>query len=486
MTDPAPTAGANAFEAPPGVRSSVAHRPYTDRELSALHAAQKRLDIARANDEAHRQQLADSQLQFRRELRSNIQGSLFPHHFGAGRPGNPLQAPTAPLAAPLSCDAPQRPAREGAAALHPSIEAAVNTTLKEVDTPAWFVRLLMPLAAERLTAGLLELTRATAVARGRTRKVHCVRADRLRRDLEVFRVLAWGAFRFLEAQGQKARARHFTSACYFTVLDALSPITGYGTTACEQAVADLRTCGLIATHRAYQAATFRRKAETEGQPEVEFTMQAITGVWVTVLLKPERQHMRAMVLPSELPDTPPRDLLSDRRAGRTAYQLRQEAKELKAGESIPSQGGRSRIEDILTWALPSSNLSESVKKDSLLFLDGTWNELDTIRQAVAAARAEHPQRRREVVMRAAQVIGKTLNDENAVSIKGYCRMIWRGLAGEMQQRPALQGLIDAIDRTLVFRRESQQAIRPLRAPGAFLRAALEESGWMDREYRAAS
>lgn len=486
VNDPAPTAGVRGFGIPPEVQqqASPPQPVYRPAELRALQAAQQRLDIARANDRSHRHQLAASRLEFDRELRANFQTRLFPEGDLTGSPIRHLQPSSRPDTALPVRKAPSRPIQAGAVPLHPSVEAAITATLKEVDTPAWLVRLVMPLAEQRLKSRLLALARNKAVQRGRARQIHCIRADRVRRDLEVFRVLAWGAYKYLELQGQKGRAKHYTSATYFTVLETLSAITGYGTTACEQAVADLRECGLIATHRAYQDATFRRKPEVEGEPEIEFTMRAITGVWVTVLLKPEREHMRAMVLPSELPEAAPRDLLADRKAGRTAYQFRQEARELKGGESIPSQGGKSKIETILTWALPGSELGKSVKKDSPPFFSDIWNELDEIRQAVAAASAEHPQRRREVVMQAAQVIGKVFKDQNPISIKGYCRMIWRGIQGEMQQRPALQGLLDAIDRTLTFWRESRHDKRPLRAPGAYLRSVLQESGWMEREYLA--
>lgn len=486
MNDPAPTAGVRGFGIPPEVqRQSTPPQPgYRPAELHALQAAQQRLEIARVNDRSHRHQLAASRLEFDRELRANLQTKLFPEHDLTGSPTSHLQPSSRPDTALPARKAPPRPAQGSAVPLHSSVEAAITTTLKEVDTPAWLVRSLMPLAEKRLKSKLLEQAREKAAQGGRTRQIHCIRADRVRRDLAIFKVLAWGAFKYLDVQGQKTRAKHYTTVCYFTVLETLSAITGYGTTACEQAVADLRDCGLIATHRAYQDATFRRKPEVEGEPEVEFTMRAITGVWVTVLLKPEREHMRAMVLPSELPTAPPRDLLADRKAGRTAYQLRQEARELKGGESIPSQGGKSKIETILTWALPVSELEKSVKKDSPPFFSDLWSELDEIRQAVAAASAEHPQRRREVVMQAAQVIGRVFRDQNPVSIKGYCRMIWRGIQGEMQQRPALQGLLDAIDRTLTYRQESKNDKRPLRAPGAYLRSVLQESGWMEREYRA--
>ena len=458
-------------------------REFTDAERKALAAAQKTLFVSRENDLRSRTQLAESRLCFGRELRANAQSSLFQQPNLTGRPTSPSDEKLQATSLPQVRHSPSRAAHGGKTAYHPSVEAAMTKTLKETGTPEWFTERLLPNAQQRLMNHLLEQARAKAASQGRTRQIKTVRADRLRRDMAVFKVLALGAFAYLETQGQKARAKHYTSVTYFTVLDALAAITSYGTTACEEAISDLRSSGLIATRRVYQQATFQRKPAAEGQPETSYTMQAITGVWLCVNLQPQRAHLRAMVLPSELPEESPRDLLADRKAGRTAYQLRQEAKE-KGGESFPQQVGKLIYQNILLWALPTPPLEKSVKKDSPPFFSDTWDELDKIRAAVAAAHKEHPQRRREKVMQAAQVIGKVFKDENPISIKGYCRMIWRGIQGEMQQRPALQGLLDAIDRTLTFRRESRNDKRPLNKSGAYLRSVLLESGWLEREYHA--
>lgn len=108
--------------------------------------------------------------------------------------------------------------------------------------------------------------------------------------------------------------------------------------------------------------------------------------------------------------------------------------------------------------------------------------MDAVRDAVYAAHAAHPQHRRELVQVAATVIGKALNDPGEISHKGYLRMIWRSLSSEAEQFPALQGFLSAVERTLVFLRESGHSGRPLRRPGAYLRTVLGESSWWEAVY----
>lgn len=451
-------------------RSPTPPREPTPAELHAF------LNARRENDRAIRQRLVeDERLKFTQALRVNHQPQLLSSTptEGSLRPPQ-LKSRTNPLPSPFQ--APQRPSGEGSVQ-SAVVQAAITATLRQVDTPEWYVSLVLPHAEARLAARLLEQACAKAEAAGRTLRVSIVRADRIKRDLRIYRLLALAAFAYLDASGHRRGMRHANSATYFTVLDALPAITGLASSTCEAALADLRACDLLATLRVYQGATF---TTGEGDAAKQVTMKAVTGVWACVNLQPQHPTHRPMILRSELPAAAPRDLQADRKAGRTAWQLRAER---EVGESLPCETGSETYQDLLGWALSNFKQTPSVKSDSPTSDGWAWNEMDEVRRAVEAVRREHPQRRGEAVASAAQLIGRVLNDTNGVSHRSYCRMLWRGLEGELQQRPALAGLLDAIDRTLVYRRESGQDTRPLRAPGAYLRSVLAESGWLEREYR---
>lgn len=446
------------------------------------------LSARRAEDRAIRQRLAeDAKMDFHRALRSSQQSFLLPPvpctdpeaPQRAFEESGRARAASTPGAARVMA---QRPSDAAGRDLPAVVTASITSTLRKVDTPEWFVDLALPHAEARLRTSLLEQARVKAAAQGRTLRMSVVRADRIKRNLGIYRMLALAAYAYLDATGHRRAMRHANGVTLFTVLDLLPALTGHASSTCEAALADLRHCGLIATHRVYQAATFHTG---EGEHASKVTMQAVTGVWACINLKPQHPTYRPMILRSELPTEAPRDLAADRQAGRTAWQMRQEAREGKVGESLPSQEGKETYQDLLLWALPLFNLKSCVKSDSPTSDSWAWNDMDAIRQAIYAVQQEHPRRRGAAVESAAHLIGRVLGDQNDVSVRSYCRMLWRGLKGEMQQRPALTNLLDAIDRTLVYRRESQHELRPLRAPGAYLRSVLAESGWLEREYRAA-
>lgn len=444
--------------------SAQSARDFTNNEWQAIQAAQAEL---RRKREALRTEEAQ---EFRRALNANHQPKLFSLKATLG----PIEEPVAtsqPEETPQgSLEVKERETKQKwPAAVTEAVEEAMNHVVRP-RTPEWYAEQTLEAAREVMIEQLL--------VQGKTKR-KTIRKDRLERNLKVYKLLAHAAYERLEQL--HARLDLATNMMYFTVLDLLPALSGMGHSACEQALADLRACKLIATRRDYQQASFNAEAldkETGELKSKKVMMNAITGCWVNVALKPG--SVRAKIYTCEL-EANPRDLAEDRKVGRTAYQL---AKELKAGESSPYKGSSEKISCILIWTLPLEefNQSSSVVIDSLPFLNTIWNPLEDIRAAVDAAKNEHPQRRKETIERAAQTIGKWLNDQHTWSIKGYCRMLWRGIQAELKDMPALEKLLAAIERTLIFQRETEGDPKPLRRPGAYLRSLLTQTGWMDAVY----
>lgn len=456
---------------PDGMPRGPLTRPFTENERAALYAAERRRQAAAAADQRARA--------FQRELQRDEAHTFLTLPKRLNGPGRPQLGVPPSLSPPPASPAVQPPHAGQTAhwpdTLHHSVAYIIATTPRP-GSPEDLTKRILDVAKARL----VERLSAQASPTGRA-----VRTDRIERNLTVLRPLVLAALTLLQTRGHAPRL--FTTATYFTVLDVLPAITGLAPSTCQLALADLRACHLIATRREYQPATFYQARGEAGQiTHHAVTMNAITGVYLCVALKPERD-LRPMVLTGELPHEAPRDLAADRQVGRTAWQIRQEAREAQeVGASFSHQERKELFsaKTLLFWSLSEKEKEKSVQRDAPTFGGGAWNDLDRIRRAVLAARRERPQLRRERVEEAARMIGGVLSDLGPISLKGYCRMIWRGLRGEREQRPALMGLLDAISRTLTFRREAQGTGRPLRKPGAYLRRVLEESGWMAREYRS--
>lgn len=294
-----------------------------------------------------------------------------------------------------------------------------------------------------------------------------LRADRLRRNLTVYRVLLDATYRLIAERGQAAT--HITSYTWFTVLDLLPIATGFSVATCERATADLRTCGLIATRSDWTTTTFLTAEGTATET------RAKTGVWLCVLLqpRPDEPERRAYIRRHEVPEGP-RDLNADRKSGRTAWQARKDAQQ-EVRESSPCKNREVGITSLLQWALKIETQKKSVKRDSLtLQLQAAGTPKDLV-WSLRALMSEHPQRRAETIQAAAEALTTLFRDQQ--STKHYYRILWRATTAEFEGRAAFAALESAMCRTVDAMRETQ-----LRNPGGYLTKLLRESGWLDAVY----
>ena len=182
-----------------------------------------------------------------------------------------------------------------------------------------------------------------------------IRPRAQKRARTVLRGIYEATYALIKARGQLSSANTYT---FFTVLDVLPAAVNLSAATCERATADLREAGLIATWTSWTTAGFL------SHQTGEVIQQRIKqGVWLTVSLKPREGH-KAVTLTQELPKESPRDLAADRRAGNTAWQIRQEVR-----ESISPEEGNISIYSLLKWSLPKNTHQNTVKlSDSLTSL----------------------------------------------------------------------------------------------------------------------
>lgn len=443
--------------APPPVGAFITTRTAAERQ--ALHAAQERLRHNQIQDRERRV--------FEATLRSTEQPFLLraaqardvprsdhqPQLNATGRPESCLQLTQRVPAKPLRSKAEQRLAGE-------------SVTSPSPISPAELTQAGLPEVERIMRERLQKQTQARWVRSGKPGNAPAVRKDRIQRNLTVIGVLMEAAYVIVQARGQQAE--HVTSYTYFTVLDLLTVPTGLSVSSCEKATFDLRACGLMATHSAKADAEF---LNARGQRQIK---RVKTGVWICVELRP-RDYRRAMIFKNELPLEPPRDLAADRKAGRTAWQIRKEAKG-EVRESVSAARRDKDIYSLVQWALNNQQPKESVKGDSLTsWIHETSRPKDVV-WGLRTLLSEHPQRRTEAVQQAAQGLARLFDDQR--SLKHYYQVLWRAVNAEFEGLPAFGQLETALCRTLDAMQESK-----LRRPGGYAMKLLGELGWLDAVYR---
>lgn len=285
---------------------------------------------------------------------------------------------------------------------------------------------------------------------GKTTRHGTLRKDRIKRNLTIYSAFLEAANHYLK-QNTECDPKHFSSVCFFTVLDIISTITGYACSTCELAFKDLRDTNLIATRREYQKTTFKGTSQN-----------ACIGVWLSINLRPNGQY-RPMILNSERPNDPPRNLQLDRKNKFTAWEIKKKLKH-KIGESLKSEKEIDTYKYLLLWALPKLDLDPCVKKDSPILYQ---SPLDAVQDAIDNIYQTHPKKRPETIEQAARSIGRLLNDHNRISIMNYCKILWNGLRDQ-----TLGSLLQAIRRTYIYKTESHKSKYPLQKPGAYLQSLL--------------
>lgn len=314
-------------------------------------------------------------------------------------------------------------------------------------------------------------------------ETHVRRRDARHNALMVYRALAQAAYTLIQARTQQHA--HTTTYTFFTVLDLLPVVTGLSSDQCERATRRLQDLGLIHKTsgalptqqqgtRQYQGGTWVSTTFLNAETGEKVTTKACAGTWVAVLLRPA-PGVAARVISHELPPCP-RDLTSDRKAGRTAWQYLQEAK-AKVRESILLSGDKFDITLLLQWSLPENNqksLDTIDPRTSIFRQARTPQELIWSLSRIASV---HPHHRREAVREGAARLVALLDDTGWE--KHYYRLLWRATTAEFQGCPAYAQLAAALQRTLISKAELS-----LERPGAWLTHQLRECGWMDNVYHA--
>lgn len=172
------------------------------------------------------------------------------------------------------------------------------------------------------------------------------RRDARHNALVVYRALAQAAYALIQVRAQQHA--HTTTYTFFTVLDLLPVVTGLSSDQCERATRRLQNLGLIhktsgalptwkSGARHDQNGTWVPTIVLNAETGEKVTTHACAGTWMAVLLRPAT-GITIRVVSYELPPCP-RDLTTDRKAGRTAWQRLQEAK-IKVRESFLLSGDK--------------------------------------------------------------------------------------------------------------------------------------------------
>lgn len=418
-------------------------RPFTTAEQALRQRAQQQLVQKRLNAQTLE---AQGQQAFRRALRSTEQPPLFtvPVH-----PQSPAQPQITPVEQILPA----------------SLEAAMDRIRRpRPGTPsAW--------AAEAVE-------RARPVVEAQVK-----RRDARHNALMVFRALAQAAYTLIQVRAQQHA--HTTTYTFFTVLDLLPVVTGLSSDQCERATRRLQDLGLIhktsgalpsrktGTHQ-YQGGTWVPTTFLNAETGEKVTAQACAGTWVAVLLRPAPGIM-ARVVSHELPPCP-RDLNTDRKTGRTAWQRLQEARN-KVRESLLLSGDKFDITPLTQWSLPEDNQKSLGTIDSRTSVLGDAQTPQELVWSLSRIASVHPQRRREAVQEGAARLVQLLDD--AGWERHYYRLLWRATEAEFRGCPAYTQLAAALQRTLISKAELG-----LSRPGAWLMHQLRKCGWLDDVYHA--
>ncbi len=421
-----------------------APRPFTAAEQTLRQRAQQHLLQKRLNAQTFERQ---GEQAFRRALRSTEQPTLFT-----------AQTPVHTAAPPAPPVNPVLPA---------TLEAAMDRVRRpRPGTPAaWAVE-----AVERARSSI---------------ETHVRRRDARHNTLMVYRALAQAAYTLIQIRSQQHA--HTTTYTYFTVMDLLPAVTGLSSDQCERATRRLQDLGLIHKTsgalptrqqgaRHYQGGTWVPTTFLNAETGEKITTKACAGTWVAVVLRPA-PGLTARVISHELPPCP-RDLTTDRKTGRTAWQFLQEAK-TKVRESFLLSGDKFDITPLLQWSLPEHNQKSLGTVDSRTSLFGETRTPQDLVWSLSRIASVHPHHRREAVQEGAARLVTLLSDTGWE--RHYYRVLWRATEAEFRGVPAYAQLAAALQRTLVSTAELN-----LNRPGAWLMHQLRECGWLDNVYHVNS
>ncbi|MBX8463675.1 hypothetical protein [Deinococcus sp. RIT780] len=419
-------------------------RPFTTTEQELRQRAQQQLIQKRLNAHTLEEQ---GQKAFRRALRSTEQPPLLPTPALPARP-----APSLPASREQIIPA--------------SLEAAMD-------------RIRHPRPGTPAAWAVDAVERARPIV-----EAHVKRRDARHNALMVYRALAQAAYALIQVRAQQHA--HTTTYTFFTVLDLLPVVTGLSSDQCERATRRLQDLGLIhktsgalptqtGGKRQYRGGTWVPTTflNAEGQ---KVTTQACAGTWVAVLLRPA-PGITARVISHELPPCP-RDLTTDRKKGRTAWQRLQEAKS-EVRESFLLTGDEFNITPLLQWSLPENNQKSLGTVDSRTSVFKDAKTPQELLWSLSRVASTHPRHRREAVQEGAARLVQLLDDEGWE--QHYYRVLWRATEAEFRGCPAYAQLAAALQRTLISKAELG-----LSRPGAWLTHQLRECGWMDNVYHVKS
>lgn len=438
------------------VEPSPPPRAFTPEEVLLRQHGQQQLIQKRLNAQTLSQQAAPG---FRAALRSNVQPRLLPE-----RPVRPEpEQPTRHFGS--------SPRFVAEAALPASIDAALD-------------RIRRPRPGTPAARAVEAVERARPFVEARIK-----RRDARYNALMVLRALMQAAYTLIEQRGQSQE--HTTTYTFFTVLDLLPVVTRLSSDQCERATRKLQEIGLIHKSsgaiplggqertaesggpRMYRGGTWTTTSFLDAETGKYTEVRACAGTWVAVLLRPA-PGLTARVIAHELPACP-RDLTADRKRGRTAWQLHQEARQ-EVRESLLLTGDRFEVSSLLTWSLPEREDIKSLgtfdSRTSLFADAATPQELVWSLSRIVST---HPQHRREAVQEGAARLVCLLDD--AGWERHYYRILWRATEAEFRGMPAYAQLAHALERTLVASRELHLA-----RPGAWLNRQLTDCGWMSAVY----
>lgn len=420
-------------------------RAFTPAEQALRQRAQQRLVQQRLNARTLEQQ---GQRAFRRALRSTEQPSLFP-------------APASILPAQPT---PAHPAEQTIPA---SLEAAMERIRQpRPGTPAaWAVE-----AVERVRPII---------------EAQIKRRDARHNTLMAYRALAQAAYTLIQLRAQQHA--HTTTYTYFTVLDLLPVVTGLSSDQCERATRRLQDLGLIHKTsgalptqkqgaRQFQGGTWVPTTFLNAATGEQVTTYACAGTWVAVLLRPA-PGITARVVSHELPPCP-RDLTTDRKTGRTAWQRLQEAK-VKVRESLLLSGDKFDITSLIQWSLPENNQKSLGTVDARTSVFEQVQTPQELIWSLSRIASVDPHHRREAVQEGAARLVQLLDDSGWE--RHYYRLLWRATEAEFRGCPAYAQLAAALQRTLISKEELD-----LKRPGAWLMHQLRECGWLDDIYHLKS
>ncbi|WP_456833545.1 hypothetical protein [Deinococcus sp. UYEF24] len=307
--------------------------------------------------------------------------------------------------------------------------------------------------------------------------------------LTVYRALVQAAYTLIEVRGQSTRATAYT---YFTVVDLLPTVTDLSSDQCERATRKLQDLGLIHktsggiptgyngsiagcaasanSQQRYRGGTWITTTFLDPQTGKQRSARVCAGTWIEVLLRPAEGRTARVV--SHLLPPCPRDLTADREAGRTAWQVLQQAKG-EVRESKTPTGNQFDITPLLEWSLPKKTNSKLLGiKDSRTSPFADIPAQRDLIWALGRIVTVHPRCRRAAVQEAAARLVHLLNDPGWE--RHYYWILWRATEAESRGVAAYAQLANTLNRTLIAAQELDLA-----RPGAWLTAQLKDCGWMD-------